>query len=505
MSKKQERAISTGNKTSSFIRSIGKAEKIPVFPGPATTISSVAVVITCHNYGRYLRQCVDSVLEQTHKPDSVVVVDDASDDYTKGICEQYKSKGVAYLRTEFRDVAKARNAGAASCRSTGYILFVDADNWLPSNYIESLLSGMTSQSIGVTYCHLRIIDDEGRDRGRLGAIAEFSKESLSRSNIADTCSLVRRQAFDQVRGWSSSKYGLHDWELWLRIVDAGWKMKLVNETELNYRKHKGQMTDIRSGDYGCFPHTMSNASMTTIVTLFSGREWMLRRWFDCLMNQEWNKENLHVVAVDNSGVIDFSQRLRDHLDLCGITHTYIKDYSKVDSTILSRDLADSAGDRIKNNLMMNIHLGRLYSLAGRYIPASSRFVWSIEDDVLCDTWHLNELSKELFRVGDAGAVSGLIKSRFEGNGDTFIAFNNGVTIRDPGNDTIEVESTGMYCMLMRRSTWDAIAWRPGITMIDAHPYYDWAVCHDIRERVGKVYSVGKVRCGHAQKDGTILI
>jgi glycosyltransferase involved in cell wall biosynthesis len=231
----------------------------------------VAVVVTCHDYGRYLRQCLDSILAQTVRPETIVLVDDASSDDTPVIASEYAQRSVRYLRVEYRDVARGRNAGAAMCGKAAFLLFVDADNILPPNYLEVLRVGMTSQAIGVTYCHLEAFDDSGRQLGRSPAVRPFDLASLRRQNLADTCSLVRRQTLEQVGGWKPNPWGLHDWDLWLRITSAGWQMRLCPGAALRYRVHPGAMTDMRRGKHECGAHVIAHSTLTAVVTLFSGR------------------------------------------------------------------------------------------------------------------------------------------------------------------------------------------------------------------------------------------
>jgi glycosyltransferase involved in cell wall biosynthesis len=116
------------------------------------------VVVTCHNYGRYLRECLDSILAQTVRPETIVLVDDASEDDTPAIASEYTQRGVRYERVEYRDVARGRNHGAALCGKPGYLCFVDADDVLPPNYLETLRAGMTDPRIGVTYPHCDLFD-----------------------------------------------------------------------------------------------------------------------------------------------------------------------------------------------------------------------------------------------------------------------------------------------------------------------------------------------------------
>jgi len=65
-----------------------------------TQISSVSVIITCHNYGCYLTAAVESILNQTCLPDEILVVDDSSTDNTQEVAQQFSGQDVRYLRVE---------------------------------------------------------------------------------------------------------------------------------------------------------------------------------------------------------------------------------------------------------------------------------------------------------------------------------------------------------------------------------------------------------------------
>ncbi|MCE2438518.1 MAG: glycosyltransferase family 2 protein, partial [Candidatus Latescibacteria bacterium] len=51
--------------------------------------ADIAVIVTCHNYGRYLWQCLNSIQRQLLKPASVLIVDDASTDETEAVARQF--------------------------------------------------------------------------------------------------------------------------------------------------------------------------------------------------------------------------------------------------------------------------------------------------------------------------------------------------------------------------------------------------------------------------------
>jgi len=97
----------------------------------------VSVIITCYNYGRYLKQAIDSVFEQTHKNVEVIVVDDGSDDDTATVCEKY-SGPIKYVRVERVGISAARNIGIQFSKGD-YVVFLDADDFLYANAIETNL------------------------------------------------------------------------------------------------------------------------------------------------------------------------------------------------------------------------------------------------------------------------------------------------------------------------------------------------------------------------------
>jgi len=117
-------------------------------PGPKR-FSDVAVIITCHNYGRFLGTAIRSVLAQTHAPAEILVVDDASDDETRQVAEQFADDGVRYLRVENRNAHLTRKAGVDQTTAE-VVLFLDADNALNDDYIEKGLSEFGDRNVAVS-------------------------------------------------------------------------------------------------------------------------------------------------------------------------------------------------------------------------------------------------------------------------------------------------------------------------------------------------------------------
>lgn len=109
----------------------------------------VSVIICTYNYGRFLRQCLESVIHQTHPVDEVIVVDDGSQDNTHAIIGEYPR--VRYLRQENAGKAAAFNRGFATA-SGDIICHLDADDyWLPNKVKRVVQALQQGNSGGVTH------------------------------------------------------------------------------------------------------------------------------------------------------------------------------------------------------------------------------------------------------------------------------------------------------------------------------------------------------------------
>lgn len=97
------------------------------------SVSNVTVVIPCFNDGAFINQALQSVLNQTLKPDQIIVVDDGSNTATKTILEAIKHNDVKVVYQSNYGVSVARNVGIDLAK-TEYILTLDADDYFNGTF-----------------------------------------------------------------------------------------------------------------------------------------------------------------------------------------------------------------------------------------------------------------------------------------------------------------------------------------------------------------------------------
>ena len=205
----------------------------------------VTVVITCFNYGRYIREAVDSALDQEGGPPQVVVVDDGSTDPDTIAVLEELPETVEVVRRENGGPAAARNTGAASA-DTPYLVMLDADDKLAPGALAALREPLdVDSSVGYSY---GLIEFFGEWSGRL-AFPDFDPYRLLYRPIIGLTSLVRRELWDDIGGFDADVRGYEDWDFYLSALARGWTGRRVPSVTLLYRRHRGSKLDVDRSAY----------------------------------------------------------------------------------------------------------------------------------------------------------------------------------------------------------------------------------------------------------------
>ena len=108
----------------------------------------VSVVIPVYNVEKYLKRCLDSIINQTYKNIEIILVNDGSKDNSRDICEEYAKKyeSVSLINQENGGLSAARNT-ALKIVSGDAVTFVDSDDWLELDAIEYYVDSMKKYNV----------------------------------------------------------------------------------------------------------------------------------------------------------------------------------------------------------------------------------------------------------------------------------------------------------------------------------------------------------------------
>ena len=198
----------------------------------------VSAIVPCFNHGRYLPDCVDSILDQEYPELEVIVIDDASTEESTlaALAELEARERVTVLRQpQNSGPSVARNRGVAQARGR-YILPVDSDNLLMPGAIAGLVAQLQSagEQIGFIYPNCQYFGT----REDYFQPPSYNVYLLMGGNFCDTCSLIDRTVFDAgVRYPEDIVFGHEDWDFALTLAARGVRGEPARQPTLLYRKH----------------------------------------------------------------------------------------------------------------------------------------------------------------------------------------------------------------------------------------------------------------------------
>lgn len=115
---------------------------------------AVSIIVPVYNVEAYLKQCLDSVVNQTLKNVEIILVNDGSTDESVEICKQYLSDDrVILLNQSNSGLAAARQAGMNIAKGE-YIGFVDSDDWLEPTMYEELYAAAKQNDADIVFCNV---------------------------------------------------------------------------------------------------------------------------------------------------------------------------------------------------------------------------------------------------------------------------------------------------------------------------------------------------------------
>ena len=202
-------------------------------------MSTVSVVIPTFNREGFIEQCVVSALQQSKKPDEVIVVDDGSSDKTwdvlrtLGFSDSKEEKNsLRYIFQRNKGVSAARNLGIKAAKYR-YIAFLDSDDLWLEKKLEKQISSLESQSTRYRLSHTNEI--WVRNGVRVNAHLKHEKnggdifiQCLKLCCISPSSSLVDRSVFDDFGFFDENLPACEDYDFWLRFC-AFEDVHFVNE------------------------------------------------------------------------------------------------------------------------------------------------------------------------------------------------------------------------------------------------------------------------------------
>ncbi len=216
----------------------------------------VSVIITTYNYGQFIQEAIESILDQTYKNFEIIVIDDGSTDNTKEVLKPYLNR-IKYIYQENSHIPKARNTGILISKGE-YLAFLDADDLWEKEKLKIQVEFLDAHpQIDMVFSDACVINQKGvistsflNNKKLLRKIpfqtVSVDNKIFTRSIFEDmvreifilvTSVLVKRKVLIQAGMFDEAcSRGLEGIDMWLRVIN-GCNVGFTDKVLSTYRIH----------------------------------------------------------------------------------------------------------------------------------------------------------------------------------------------------------------------------------------------------------------------------
>jgi glycosyltransferase involved in cell wall biosynthesis len=411
------------------------------------TFKELSVAIISHNYGQFLPEILQCILDQSITPGEILVVDDHSSDGTEGIVREFADQGVTYLRVDFQNVLLARKS-AIEHTSGRIICCLDADDILDPLYLEGGLEAFKKDPrIGIVYSDIIMFGDTNKEI-QFPSSSQDKDADISLSNFIHAGSLARRDAIEVADAFNhTGNPDRHeDWMTWKKILDMGF-IAVKQPYKYFYRKHSLSLSSRRifgENGYTYFKGASLSETEITLFTPLSGRKQYWDKYRLFLEEQSRDHRKIHLILMDTSKDPEFSRMVRDWLSHCDYLSTQYLEYP-VGRSGLADECRIDEDLEYKEDLIKEFRhtMCRIYNRIRTLV--STDYLWILHDDII-PPLDAGERMLQSFCL-DVASVTAAYANRFKESFDFWD--HNGNYLKKSNEGVHFIGGNGFACVILR--------------------------------------------------------
>ena len=227
----------------------------------------VSIIIPVFNTEQYLKQCFDSIINQTFKDFEIIVVNDGSTDNSVNIIEQYQKKDNRFVFVNFsehRGVSDAKNEGIKISKGE-YITFVDSDDWVSKDYIKILYNNILKYNYDIVATNMFFFTKNKYIKNRLPYFCykyNFS-ENINKKKLLTLCLIwnmvakIYKKSFIINNNILCSGTIMDDNCFVYNAIICADNIKFVDETHYFYRTFRENSLTLNEKRFYYLPELMS--------------------------------------------------------------------------------------------------------------------------------------------------------------------------------------------------------------------------------------------------------
>lgn len=214
----------------------------------------VSVIIPVYNVLPYIKESIESVINQTYKDLEIIIIDDGSDDGSELVCDIYKKDSrVKVVHQKNQGLSGARNTGLDI--STGdYIAFLDSDDAFYPEMIQTMLEGIEKSKADIVVCGYNRVNSTGKLTGKrnkkLQCLQIEKEETITKEEaVRYTFSKIRTCVWNKLfrkEIWENIRFpiGRVFEDVWIlpKLIERANRIHLIPKQLVIYRQRPGSIT-----------------------------------------------------------------------------------------------------------------------------------------------------------------------------------------------------------------------------------------------------------------------
>lgn len=122
----------------------------------------ISVIVPVYNVEKYLRNCLDSIINQTYTDLEIILIDDGSTDKSGAICDEYAQKDarIKVVHKENGGLSSARNVGL-DVASGEYVTFIDSDDYIEFDTVSSVVDAISKEHVEIVLIREKQVNIKG--------------------------------------------------------------------------------------------------------------------------------------------------------------------------------------------------------------------------------------------------------------------------------------------------------------------------------------------------------
>lgn len=199
----------------------------------------VSIVVPCYNHEKYVKETIESIINQTYKNIELIVIDDGSKDNSVSVIQELADKyGFTFIHRPNKGLSATLNEGIRLSKGKYFCACASDDIYMLDKIEKQVQFMETNPEYGMCYGKIVEFDDSGykKEREIKNAKSGWCFEELILSNFIPAVSqMIKRDIFEDVGNFDEDLY-IEDWDMWLRIVYK-YKIGYVDNYLAYYRLH----------------------------------------------------------------------------------------------------------------------------------------------------------------------------------------------------------------------------------------------------------------------------